>query len=470
MSEVHAFKDKNFRLNFKALTPDMMIWAEGGNLLKPVKWLENGQPIYDPEKIEKDFLAGTPHGSGYLWLDPDGGVYTLASGQRPSLARWSADGGLEWGYPSIPQWHASLSLPVVKAGRLHGMTGGLGVAGNFTGSMSYFGVCHLFERDGIYAAALMRDGRMAGMGPDVGQPEGQGGQLVSVVTRPGFAPRTLLLAGGQDGRVTEVLGLDTVKPLSSREFTLTAADVKTAVDALADYNSKSGKAGRLIIAAGRKALEKRQPHQQVVGWGAVLHGARRCDARSPLHQLRRDGASSTDQCRGRSETRVQRGQLSRHPVGRRSERDSKRKTPAPGDVRLLVTRRAAADGKILRPVAVVYRPKVKGFNGQPIVLNSPTGKESFDEIAVIEPIDLEYHKTPTGFQAVVAIPSDLLGLTLPRAASLKMDLGYLYGNATGSQVAARCYWTNNSFGANVTNDLPNESRLEPAEWGQATVE
>ena len=51
-----------------------------------------------------------------------------------------------------------------------------------------------------------------------------------------------------------------------------------------------------------------------------------------------------------------------------------------------------------------------------------------------------------------------------------MDLGYLYGNATGTQVAARSYWTNNSFSANVTNDVPNESRLEPAEWGQATVE
>jgi len=29
---------------------------------------------------------------------------------------------------------------------------------------------------------------------------------------------------------------------------------------------------------------------------------------------------------------------------------------------------------------------------------------------------------------------------------------------------------NNSFSANVTNDVPNESRLEPAEWGMAVVE
>ena len=32
-----------------------------------------------------------------------------------------------------------------------------------------------------------------GMGPDIGQPEGQGGRLVRIVTKPGTKPRTLLL-------------------------------------------------------------------------------------------------------------------------------------------------------------------------------------------------------------------------------------------------------------------------------------
>ena len=35
---------------------------------------------------------------------------------------------------------------------------------------------------------------------------------------------------------------------------------------------------------------------------------------------------------------------------------------------------------------------------------------------------------------------------------------------------ARTYWMNNSFSANVTNDIPNESRLEPGEWGVAEVD
>ena len=68
------------------------------------------------------------------------------------------------------------------------------------------------------------------------------------------------------------------------------------------------------------------------------------------------------------------------------------------------------------------------------------------------------------------MPLELLGWAPQAGETVKMDLGYLFGNATGSQVALRAYWMNNSFSANVTNDVPNESRLEPAEWGRALVE
>ena len=58
-----------------------------------------------------------------------------------------------------------------------------------------------------------------------------------------------------------------------------------------------------------------------------------------------------------------------------------------------------------------------------------------------------------------------------RAAALVMGVLFMsMGNATGTQVATRSYWRNNSFAANVTYDVPNESRLEPADWGEAEVE
>lgn len=44
------------------------------------------------------------------------------------------------------------------------------------------------------------------------------------------------------------------------------------------------------------------------------------------------------------------------------------------------------------------------------------------------------------------------------------------GDRSVADAAIRGYWANNSFTANVVNDVPNENRLEPAEWGAVTVE
>jgi len=144
--------------------------------------------------------------------------------------------------------------------------------------------------------------------------------------------------------------------------------------------------------------------------------------------------------------------------------DPKRDKPAPGDLRVLVTRRRGT------PVAVVYRPKVAGFRGEPVIFTSPTGKEAFDAIEVWEKVGLDYAKTETGFIAVVSLPLARLGLAPKPGTALRMDVGYLFGNETGNATAARAYWSNHSFSAGVTQDVPNEARLEPQHWGAATVE
>jgi hypothetical protein len=125
------------------------------------------------------------------------------------------------------------------------------------------------------------------------------------------------------------------------------------------------------------------------------------------------------------------------------------------------------DGK---PLAVIYRPKVKGFTGTPTVLSSPTGKESFDAIEVTDRVGLDYKKTADGYSAVVTIPQNLIGLALKPGEQLKMDLGVIYGNATGTRTSMRSYWVNNSATANITYDVPSEARLEPDQWGTASVE
>jgi len=113
---------------------------------------------------------------------------------------------------------------------------------------------------------------------------------------------------------------------------------------------------------------------------------------------------------------------------------------------------------------------VADLKGEPIVLSSPTGKESFDSIETIENVDVLYKKTPTGFTAVATVPLSVLGWQPRPNTMVKMDVGCIFGNQPGNQAALRSYWINNSFSANVTYDIPNESRLEPAEWGTAAIE
>jgi len=148
--------------------------------------------------------------------------------------------------------------------------------------------------------------------------------------------------------------------------------------------------------------------------------------------------------------------------------DPKRDKPAPGDIRVLITRR---DGK---PVAVVYRHKVAVRPGtvaaQPTVFTSPTGKESIDQIEAWDDIALAYEKTETGFTAIATLPLAKLGWKPVPGTTVKMDAGYLFGNQTGNATSVRAYWTNHSFSSGVTADVPNESRIEPNQWGLATVE
>jgi hypothetical protein len=144
--------------------------------------------------------------------------------------------------------------------------------------------------------------------------------------------------------------------------------------------------------------------------------------------------------------------------------DAKRKTPAPGDLRLLITRQQG------NTKAVLFRPKVAGFTGKPITFKTYTGQESFDAITLPDNVTLEYTKTSIGFTATAVIPLALLGWKPSSGTLVKLDAGYLFGNETGNLIARRAYWSNNSFTANVTNDIPHESRIEPAQWGCGVVE
>lgn len=436
-------------------------WSDAGFLLKPVRFGADGRPVYDfTQRVPIPFKGSNSNGTS-LWLDnQDDSVYTLSPGRDPGFARWTRDGRRLWAYDGVIEWNQALSLPMVTPGRLHGLTMPLGVAGDFTGAASYFGPYHLFTRDGLCVGMVMRDGRSGGLGPDITASEVITGQLV----KPDGMNRYFLLAGDQDGRVTEILGLDTVKRLPGGIYTHTEAGAKAAADALADYERAKARSQRLEIVRGRAALGLAKGVVKTVDAGRAFTARAAYDEKNLY--VAYDVTSPAELRNETTDPRIifKGGNLLDIQLAADSAADPKRKIPAPGDLRILVTRQKG------KPTAVVYRPKVKGFLGQPVVLTSPTGKESFDAIDLTDKVTLEYAKAAGGFKVVVVIPLEVIGWTPKPGTTVRLDLGYVFGNSTGSQTSLRAYWTNNSFSANVTNDIPNESRLEPAEWGTAVVE
>jgi DNA-binding beta-propeller fold protein YncE len=454
---------------FQWVDDDLNLWHARGIVHRPVRFEPDGRPVYDfarPERIAafagKDLVAASTGGAddfGRLGLsvDPhDRSFYTIQNG---CYARWTPDGKRIWDYRVTSSLAPSLSQPIPQPGQVWGAMKNLGVAGEFTGLSTYFGTFHLFTRDGLYVARLFKDQRLGESGPDVLNTETGCGQLI-LTEKSG---RYLLLGGDTDGRVTEVLGLGSVRPLQG-SYALTPKDVETVQLAQAEFAGLKARAQRLSIVRGRAALNV------AAGVTKVVDGKRGFTARAAYDTqnlyVSYDVESPFELVNTIPEPQIlfKGGNLLDIQLATDPAADPKRTKPAPGDVRLLVTRQQG------KPLAVIYRPKVKGFTGQALVLKSPTGQEPFDAIEVSDQVRLEHKKTPAGFSALVTIPLGALGWVPQPSSMVRLDLGYLFGNATGNQCAQRAYWANAGPTAGIIGDVPSESRLEPAQWGTATVE
>jgi hypothetical protein len=426
--------------------PDLSVLLSNGHLLKPVS-LENGIPKYDLTKAEKYPL---PVGYSSVPAD-DGGIFSYTPSKGLSLARYGQDGQTLWGYNNIAQWHDAVNLGATGPGKLWGMTQCMGKGGDFLVFQTYFGPNHVFRTDGMYVGALLKDGRlMLNRGQDEGQPEGQGGYFGKLKIEG--QERYFAIGGGQDARVWEVVGLDTIKDLPGGTYVHTPELAAKAEQAQREYKLAIAAGNRIVIGkdlAAAKAVEKELEN----GWGFKAKVAR--DSASLI--LDYDVISPTPLVNAVPDPKLL------FKGGNCLDIQLENNLGEP--VRVLVTQHQG------KPLATLYFPKVKDFQGEPTVFNSPTGKESFDEIRVLENLALTVEKTDKGFRAQVKLPLESLRLELKPGQKLKMDLGYIFGNAQGiGKAVRRAYLSNNSFAANVVDDIPNESRLEPKEWSEAVVE
>jgi len=443
---------------------DLNLWSSGA-VIRPLRIEKTGRPVYDFSKIGHS-IACNP-----TVLDPrDGSLYAYNNGydwgggyQNFDYGRFGVDGTVYWAYRGRVSWPKAITLPPQRSGKIWGITELLGTAGDFTGFATYFGCHHLYTRqDGIPVAMLFRDPRVAigELGADVIACENYNGQLV----KPHGMNRYFALGGDQDGRINEVLGLDTVAYLSGGVYTHTDTDVLRTTEALTHYQAALARTVKMVIVRGEHELSVAPVISRVLNADQSFKARMAYDAQNLYVQYDVVSPAELTNAMPDPQTIFKGGNLLDLQLATDPTADARRTTPAPGDLRLLVTRR---DGK---PYAVFFRPKVHGFQGTPTILTSPTGQEAFDAIEVTDSVQLAYHHDAGTFSATLTIPLATLGWSPQPGTKVRMDLGYIFGNVTGLKATGRLYWTNTGFAAGILNDIPTESRLTPGEWGDVEVE
>jgi hypothetical protein len=448
--------------NFASVDRDLNLWTHNGVVFRPLRIEANGRPVYDFTKAETVKypcqVVGPDVDDGSVCLltdNPPGGVKQIGFG------RCAPDGTLLWGYRGTVAWFHALNLPPQSPGKIWGQTAFLGTAGDFTGFATYFGCHHIYTRDGVCVGMVFRDPRLGGgLGADIIASENYNGQLV----KPKEMNRYFTLGGDQDGRITEIFGLDTVKRLPGGTVTITAEDAQRVTQANADYQAKLAKGQRLVLVRGRKALETAQAVSKIANAGQAFQARAAYDEKNLYVQFTVTSPAALVNGITDPQLLFKGGNCLDIQLAADPKADAKREKPAVGDQRLLVSRQ---NGKT---IAVLYRPVVKDFAGQPIVFRT-ANVESFDSIATIDAVTLDYLQTTTGsFNVVATIPLSVLNWQPQPGTKVKMDLGFIFGNNEGTKAMVRSYWSNNGFSAGVLNDVPNESKLTPKEWGMAEVE
>ncbi len=146
----------------------------------------------------------------------------------------------------------------------------------------------------------------------------------------------------------------------------------------------------------------------------------------------------------------------------------KRDQPEAGDIRLLA---ALVDGK----ATVVAMAPTGGTRQKPYEYFTPaSGKKPFAFVGVLDGAEAKFDRTPMGYTAQLRVPLEALaGLTFAPGDKLAFEAEVLCSGAgtRGLQTISRNHlYTSKGFSpAKMTDDIPTEAWLYPAQWGTALV-
>lgn len=138
--------------------------------------------------------------------------------------------------------------------------------------------------------------------------------------------------------------------------------------------------------------------------------------------------------------------------------DPKRREPAKGDIRLLIT---AVRGT---PRVVLYRPVAPGAPASDAwsVTTTQGGTVEFGQVKELTDVQVKFSDQAHTYTVEAAIPFRVLGIEAKPGLVLKIDAGILASD-DGKETTARTYWANEM--AVGTPDEATEARMEPHLWG-----
>lgn len=470
------------------LDEDFNIWAAPGGYGPqevsriPLKgWSKGGVPIWDLA-AKKNLGTRESPGPNKLYLAmKDGAVVGTP------LTGLAADGSVRWTY-SKDGWgdvHGSHLAPIPDRDDLLigtisciGRADTKGKLGKIFAMNSNMGRLYIMTTDGLLVASVFQDCRTGcdGWPNDVKKGAPMGGVTMGGEWFGGYffkaeaTSEYYLIAGGTSYNLIKLNGLDTLAPIAGGSFEFTGKDLLAAETLQKERAAAAAAANVLAIARLEKTPEldgkiEKYPKDSFVEW---ISGGYKTKALV--------GTDGTNLClvydvNGDANPMVNGGQdwtqlfITGDSVdlqlGTNAGADPKRVNPEPGDERILIS---VIDNK---PVAVLYRWKVKDGDKHPVKFTCPWRDHTVDDVRKLDDAKINIVRSGSHYMVEALIPLKSLGFDPQAGKEYKLDLGVIFSDAKGNDRAARVYWSNKATG--LVNDVPGEIMGSPNLWGRASL-
>jgi len=447
-------------------------------------WTAGGVPTWDYTKAITYLDRKNPKsgGSAATLLLADKGMAIL--GHNPILAV-KPGGEIVWTFND--NWwgvHGSHNAPIPENDSvIVGLLSCIGVANTGTPLGKIFAIntnmgrMPIFTTDGLLVATLFQDCRI---GSDAWPSSAKQGSPMGGVTMGGEwfggyffkSEKTneyYLVAGGTSYNLIKLNGLNNIKQLPVKKFTYTPKDYAASEKIQVQRAANAGKdniltISKLAVAPKIDGKLDEYPKDNFIEWSSGQYKAR--------------GAVATDGKRlylayditGDANPMVNGGQDVSQlfitgdsvdlQLGTDASVNAKRNDPGIGDLRLLIS---VLDNK---PTAVLYRWKTTGEK-RVQTFSSPWRKINLDWVEQVKDAEINITRRNNAYIVEAAIPLQTLGFAPEAGKSYKLDMGVIYSDPTGTNRAARVYWSNKATG--LVNDVPGEIMATPNLWGTAKL-